>query len=396
VESDTSWAVERLQPSGADGAAPLGGAARPLSSFLDGAEAVLVRYDGKDISPSRAAALLRYLEGGGGVLFWIDPNGNPPAETPLSKALGLTYRIWNDDPGASAAAELTLAGATHEVTLLGGDAASAAAIWKGLPPVRPPVLLGAQGGRLTPILAGRLADGVAPLLFAGRIGAGRVAVLNAAGVYRWGLTAGGLGGAAGIDAALFGGLARWLASADDDRAVRLSAPDITPEGRAIALRLTSTVPLGTEARATVRARRVGGRAGNAAAAVIDTTLERGEGGDFSGGLTAPPGTYVLSGRVTSGGRAVGGDSLRVAVGAQGIEYESLAAEPDILARAVAATGGVSAPLTAPAPVLDRLRSPDIVRSRLAEIDLFHDPYLFAIIVIGLAVEWALRRRFHLM
>ncbi|MGE5175542.1 MAG: hypothetical protein ACM3JJ_04130 [Hyphomicrobiales bacterium] len=396
VTADTTWTVERLEPSGPEDATPLGGTPAPLASFLDGADAVALRYDGKDITAGRAAALLRYLERGGGVLFWIDPNGHPPMESPLGNALGLTWRFWNDDPGATATAELTPAGRTNDVTLLGGDAASAAATWRELPPVRPPVMMSARGGALTPILVGRIEDApVAPLLFAGRIASGRVAVLNAAGVYRWGLTAAGLAGAAGVEPTFFGGLARWLASADEDRAVHLSAPDITPEGRSIAVQLSVSTPVGSGARATVRARRIGGGPGSGPA-IVDTTLARGDGGVFSGAIRTPPGTYELAGRVVDGGRAVGADSLRVAVGAQGIEFESLAAEPDLLERTAARTGGVAAPLSAPGPVLARLESPDLARSHLAEIDLFHNPYLFAVIVLGLAAEWTLRRRFHLM
>jgi hypothetical protein len=55
-----------------------------------------------------------------------------------------------------------------------------------------------------------------------------------------------------------------------------------------------------------------------------------------------------------------------------------------------------APLAAPEPVLERLRSPDAALARLAEIDLFHNPTLFAILILALTVEWALRKRFHLL
>jgi hypothetical protein len=47
-------------------------------------------------------------------------------------------------------------------------------------------------------------------------------------------------------------------------------------------------------------------------------------------------------------------------------------------------------------VLEKLRSPDLSRVRLAEVDLFHNPLLFVILIAALALEWAMRRRFHLM
>lgn len=406
VDADTAWSVERLTPAGGGAVAPLGGAPAPLASLLDGAAAVAARYDSRVITPERAAALLRYVERGGGLLLWTDPQGRLPPETPLSRSLGLSWRAWGGDRGVIAATELAPAGRTHEVTLLGGDAASAAATWRDLPPVRPVLALGALGagaGRLAPILLGRVGEETVPLLLAGRIGAGRVAVLNAAGVYRWGLTASGLGGGAGVEVAFFGGLCRWLAAGDDDRPVRIAAPDITPDGRLIAVRLTTASPAGAGARAVVRARRLGGTSTGSTqggprrgAAAAETTLAATAADAFAGSLSVPSGTYQLTGLVERGGREIGRDSVRVAVGAQGIEFESLAAEPGILARLADRSGGASAPLAAPEPVLRRLRSPDLSRARLAEMDLFHNPLLFTVLVLGLAVEWTLRRRFHLL
>jgi hypothetical protein len=390
VDADTAWSAVRLVPSGQNAAQAPGAAALPLAAHLENASAVVARYDPHTFTSERAEALRRYVERGGGLLLWVDPDGHLPPETPLSRALGLTWRFWSRDPGQSATADLTPAGRVHEVTLLDGDAASAAAAWHELPPVKPPVMVGARADALAPILAARVDDAQVPLLLAGRLGAGRVLVLNAAGVYRWGLTASGLGSAGGVETAFFGGLARWLSSAADDRAVRIDAPDITPEGRSIAVRLTTSVPLGADARAMVRARPLRG------GAIVQASLTVAEPGVYTGALSVPPGVYQLAGRVERGGRLVGADSTRVAVGAQGIEFESLAAEPDVLSRLADRSGGVSAPLARPEPVLKRLESSDLVRSRLAQVDLFHNPLLFVVLVLGLAMEWALRRRFNLM
>jgi len=398
IESDTAWAVERLSPEGAEAVASEGGGSSSLAAKLQNAEAAVVRYDARTMTPGRAQTLQRWVERGGGLLLWVDPDGRMPPESPLSRALGLTVGFWGRDPGL-APAELTPAGRVHEVTLLGGDAASAASTWRDLPPVKPPVALGARGGALEPILAARVDDALVPLLLAGRLGAGRVVVLNAAGVYRWGLTAAGLGSGAGVEAVFFGGISRWLSAAREDRAVRIHAPDITPEGRSVAVRLTTTMPPGAGAAAGVRARRIGGTGlpgGGGGAAGGSASLAPVEPGAYGGSLTLAPGVYLLVGRVERGGRLIGADSVRVAVGAQGIEFESLASEPGVLTRLAERSGGASAPLANPDAVLNRLRSPDLVRSRLAQVDLFHNPLLFVVLVLGLAVEWALRRRFHLM
>src|SRR6185295_13329325 len=241
---------------------------------------------------------------------------------------------------------------------------------------------------------GRLSSGPVPLVLAGTVGKGRVVVINAAGVYRWGLTASGIAGRAGVETAFFGGICRWLAGGSEDHPVRIEAPEITPEGRPVPIRITATpagVP-GAEARVTARA--VGGK--SPAGSQVEAKLTPAGGGEFSGSVALGAGTYLLRGNVTRGGRSIGSDSIRVAVGVQGIEFETLAADPSSLRRLAESSGGMAAPVDSAGPVIERLRSPDLSRVRLAEVDLFHNPLLFTILIAALALEWAMRRRFHLM
>jgi len=126
------------------------------------------------------------------------------------------------------------------------------------------------------------------------------------------------------------------------------------------------------------------------------TLNTSPQGDFAGSILLPEGVYVLQGRVERGGRLLGTDSVRVAVGEQGVEFETLQADPEALARLTSRSGGESAPIGHPQRVLARLRSPDVAKSRLAEIDLFHNVWLFVVLVLGASAEWILRKRFHLL
>ncbi|MFI5007519.1 MAG: hypothetical protein ACHQKZ_08760 [Solirubrobacterales bacterium] len=399
VEEDTTWGVVRITPAGPSQVARLGaGASASFESFLEDAEAVVVRYDASTVTPDRAAALMRYLERGGGVLLWIDPRLQVPADSPLARAIHVVWRFWGEPLGPIATAELAPAGRTHEIALLGGDATSAAAIWKDLPPVEPLVALDATGSPLQPVVLGRIANGTLPLLLAGNVGKGRVVLLNASGVYRWGLTASGIAGRPGIEETFFGGICRWLAGGMQDRPVRIDAPDITPEGRPVPVRMTASLGPGPEGGATARviARRVGGGAPAPGAVSVGATLTASGGGEFSGSIPLAPGIHVLRGRVDRGGRLLGADSIRIAVGVQGLEYETLAADPEALRRLAEGSGGMAAPLDSAATVLERLRSPDLTRVRLAEIDVFHNPILFLVLIGALAMEWALRRRFHLM
>jgi hypothetical protein len=104
----------------------------------------------------------------------------------------------------------------------------------------------------------------------------------------------------------------------------------------------------------------------------------------------------LQGRVERGGRLVGTDSVRVAVGEQGVEFESLNADPAVLERLASRSGGESGPAGHPERVLARLRSPDIAKARMVELDLFHNVALFVVLVLGASAEWILRKRFHLL
>ena len=387
VEEDTSWAVRRLAPSGAVAVAGPGIEARSLAQELRDVDVAVVRYDARTLTPERSAEVLSFLARGGGVLFWTDPVTRPPAPGPLSHALGLEWRDHDPPGGRSAGIELTPAGRATEISLLGGDAASASATWHALPPVQVPLVLSAAGA-LVPLLVARYGTETVPVLLAGRIGAGRVAVLNAGGIYRWGLTAAGLSGGAGVEPAFFGGLATWLSQSADDRPVRITAPDITPAERPIPVRLAlSNAALASGARATVRARGVDGRT---------VTLPASAQGDFAGPVALPEGVYVLQGRVERAGRLLGTDSVRVAVGEQGVEFESLQADPAAIGRLASRSGGDSAPIAQPGRVLSRLRSPDIAKARLVELDLFHNLWLFVALGLGASAEWILRKRFHLL
>ncbi|HET9951419.1 MAG TPA: hypothetical protein VFS09_06450 [Candidatus Eisenbacteria bacterium] len=404
---DTSWSVARYRPSPvSDDVATLDGTRLSFDDALKRASAVAVRYDARTLPAGRAATLAKYVERGGGVLLWIEPGGTLPPEGPLSKALGVVWRRWADAPGIAATLELAPAGRMSEVALLGGDAASASAAWNALPPVAPIVgVEGAHGSAapgagaaLTPILYGRIGDERVPILLTGSVGAGRVAVLNAAGVYRWGLTAGGLS-AGGVEGAFFGGLCRWLESAGNDRPVRIEAPDVSAEGAGVPIRLVSSdgaaggapgAPGAPPASARVTVRPEGG------GAPIEAKLAPSGDGTYSGTLDLPPGVHRVQAVLERAGRAVGRDSLRIAVGEGGLEYEALAAEPGTMERLASGSGGLAASLAQPKPVMERLRRPDAARARLAEIDLFHNPFLFALVILALAAEWALRKRFHLL
>jgi len=378
VEADTSWAVQRLVPSGSSG----------LVQVLRDANVAAVRYDSRTLTPERSAEILRFLERGGGVLFWVDPLNRPPAEGPLTQALGLQWRDFGRPIPSGTSLELTPAGRSHEITLLGGDAASAIASWRSLPPVQVPLVLSVREPRLVPLLLVRFGNEATPVLLAGKIGQGRVALLNATGVYRWGLTASGLAGGAGIEASFFGGLTAWLAQGEDDRAVRILAPDLTPAERPIPVRLALSNPsLARGARGVVT---VPGRGGKTVA------LSASAQGDFVGSIALPEGIYTLQGRVDRGGRTLGTDSVRVAVGEQGVEFESLNADSGVLERLASRSGGASAPIDRPTLVLARLRSPEIAKARIVELDLFHNVWLFVVLVLGATTEWVLRKRWHLL
>ena len=395
VEEDTTIAVVRATPGSGTQVTRLHGGTATLESLLEEAEAAVVRYDASTITPERAQVLMRYLSRGGGLFLWIDPRPRPPLESPLTRALSLQWRFLGQPLGASATTDLAPAGRTHEVALLGRDAGGAATAWKDLPPIEPIVVLGSSGSPLQPIVLGRIGNDTVPIVLAGMVGKGRVVFLNAAGVYRWGITASGITGKAGIESAFFGGAIRWLAGGEESRPVRIAAPDITPEGRPVAVRVTASLPdaalAGAEARVVARAQGSGrGRAPVEAALSMEGT------GEFAGAIALPPGTYLLQGRVARAGRVVGTDSVRVAVGVQGIEYETLAADPGTLRRLAERSGGLAAPLDSAGPVMERLRSPELLRVRLAEMDLFHNPLLFGVLILALTLEWALRRRFNLM
>jgi len=182
VEEDTSWAVQRLVPSGSAAVAVPGAGAGPqsMAQSLRDADVLVARYDSRALTPERSVEVCAFSSAAG-VCSSGPIRRTPSVAGSARPGVGLEWHDFNSPAGPSSGIELTPAGRAHEISLLGGDAATATATWRALPPVQVPVVLNVSGGALAPLLVARFGTETVPLLLAGRVGAGRVAVLNGAG-----------------------------------------------------------------------------------------------------------------------------------------------------------------------------------------------------------------------
>lgn len=335
-----------------------------------------------DISPAFDAALETFVRNGGGLLVLPGPSGlvgvargrlardlqlapapgGPPTAAPAPTAAASELLSWDDDPAR------------------GAQAWNAAAPLDDVMPIAPSasdrVLLAARGSG-------------PPLALSRRVGRGPVLLVNGTGLWRWSLSGNDeLQGERGRR--LWRRIVRWLSEPVQGEPLRVR-PERWLSANGEALRLFATLqdeqfrPL---AGATVRGEASDGRGHTRA---LEFTPR--EAGSYAVNLSGlEPGRWQVSARATLAGRERGVARSEFAVDSWSLE--ALRAEPDsaTLAAVASATGGSSHAAGSAAEWARSLDTRALVRPRTASTRLWESPWLFAVIIGLLSIEWAWRRR----
>ena len=335
-----------------------------------------------DISPAFDAALETFVRNGGGLLVLPGPSGLPgvargrfardlqlapapggaPTAAPAPTAAASELLSWDDDPAR------------------GAQAWNAAAPLDDVMPIKPSasdrVLLASRGSG-------------PPLALSRRVGRGPVLLVNGTGLWRWSLSGNDeLQGERGRR--LWRRVVRWLSEPVQGEPLRVR-PERWLSANGEALRLFATLqdeafrPL---AGATVRGEASDGRGHTRA---LEFTPR--EAGSYAVSLSAlEPGRWQVSARATRAGRELGVARSEFAVDTWSLE--ALRAEPDsaTLAAVASGTGGSLHAAGSAAQWARALDLRALVRPRTSSTRLWESPWLFAVIIGLLSIEWAWRRR----
>ncbi len=343
-----------------DGIAPL-----EVSQEFDRALGAFVRSGGGLLLlGGPAPGLLRYRSGslGSDLALTLDPQLVGRGGSPEPEAEARDLLAWDEDPAR------------------GERAWRDAAPLTDLAPIRP-----GAGDRL---LVGSLGGGP-PLLFARRVGLGQALLVNGTGVWRWSLS--------GVDElaaergqVLWRRLFHWLAEPAQAEPLRVR-PERWLAAGGEPVRLFAT--LQDSAFRPVAGAEITGDLHDATGGSRTVRFAPRAPGSYESVLEdLPPGRYTLSARALRGRREAGRASTEFAVDRWSLEVARSLPDSAALAAVAAASGGRVTDATQVARWARSLPARALSRGRLESLRLWESPWLFALVVGLLSLEWFWRRR----
>jgi len=344
-----------------------------------------------ELSADLQRTLLGFVEGGGGLLLVSGGETGPSAWAgrPLERVLP----VLPGNRGGSEELQVHLTPAARRHALFDPTVPGAVGVeaWGDLPPVWVPFALGSARGNAEVLLAGP-APQEAPVLSWARLGRGRVILLAAGGVWKWGFNS--VTHAPG-GAAVPGWWRRtvhWLARPAQETRLDIHPEEyVVPRGNPVTFvaRVTDEayqplpdvdvsvdlLPEGAPDRESIQVH-LGGAEGFYQGTVRDL----------------PPARYRYQGTARHGADALGTVEGTLVVDSLGTEVERLEADHEVLERISAASGGS---LWEP-DSLEGLGQAFQIHAQAEEervqVALWDNPLLFVILVLAASAEWYLRRR----
>ena len=354
---------------------------------------ILAGYPGRAADPSVAVRVAGAIEGGLSALFILTQQTDLNR---LSTAFGdaLPVRPEVIRPGFSEAGfVISPAGSTHPALQVPDVEQSAVG---GLPPV----LINESRWSVAPdarVLATQRRGGVAlndPLLVVRSRGNSRTAAFLGAGTWRWANVPADLEALSGFFPGLMENLMQWTTARTDRRRVRVrpthaqfgEREPVTFAGQVYDeslnpiedadLRVTVAAPGGSQTPFTMRP------VGNGR-----YTLN-------AGVLT--PGSYTFRARAERAGEALGTDAGAFSVGSLALEFREPGADAVLMRQLALRSGGRVVPIADVPSLRDQLASEGRFEANTIEQEretpLLHLPFLLAIVIAALTLEWFLRKR----
>jgi hypothetical protein len=285
---------------------------------------------------------------------------------------------------------LTPDGQSHQVMRIGGGAGDTVTRWEAVPPLSGAAALGALRPGAQALALVQAPDGPRPLVAVQRYGQGRSMVFTGEASWRWRMQ---MPSEDRTYELFWRQAARWIASGTPDRVSIASPPAIVPGSAAaigVDVRNEAFAPVG-DAQVTLHVTLPGGASRDVHATLIDP-----QSGRYSAELRFDePGIYRLTAAAQRGAAVSGGAERWILVGGADLEMADPRLNEHVLRRIATASGGSYLPAQQAAQLSALLASaaPEPSAPRLEE--LWHNVWIFAGVMMLLAAEWTLRRRWGL-
>lgn len=309
--------------------------------------------------------------------------------------LGLTNRGGGVVPASSRqeaafSVSVTLQGESHPVMRIGSSAEDNAKRWKSVPPLAGAAGLGAPRPGAQVLALVHAVDGSRPLVAVQRYGQGRSMMFTGEASWRWRMQ---MPSDDRTFELFWRQAVRWLGA---------SAPDPVSIAPVAGMAVGDAVPIGVDVRneefapvpdadVSMRLTLPGGETRELRGALTDPSLGR-----YSGEVRFDqPGIYRITADARRGGTVLGSAQRSVLIGGADREMADPRLNEDVLRRVARASGGhyLTANDASHLPGLLSQSDAEPPQPRLE--DLWHNAWIFAAIVMLLAAEWTLRRRWGL-
>jgi uncharacterized membrane protein len=361
---------------------------------------VLANVTARQFSPEQLESTRAFVGERGGGLLVLGARSflkQGLIETPLEEVLplDLAERGGGAVPASASGGlnrlALTERGVEHPIMQLGGDPAETRERWDALPPLAAAAALGGPRPGATVLATTAGPGGTARALVAvQRYGDGRAMVFAGEGAWRWRMM---LPSTDRSYDTFWRQAIRWVAMpAVDPIAIRVPAGAAPGETVSIAVlaRTTAFAPF-PDAAVNVQATAPDGRIERLSAAADPVAP-----GQFIARFRPDqPGVYRLAAEVRRGGAPAGGAAAAMLVGGADAEMTDPRLNAALLQRVASGSGGRVLGADDAGPLLEALRARSSVATLTIRRDLWHNAWSFAAIVVLLALEWVLRRKWGL-
>ena len=319
------------------------------------------------------------------------------AGTPLEDVLPLrlTDRGNGVVPAANRAdsrlaVRLTAAGLTHPMMRTTGSDQDLEKRWQAMPALAGVATLGALRPGAEALAVVTAQDGPRPLVAVQRYGQGRAVLFAGEASWRWRMQ---MPSTDRTHEFFWRQAVRWIAAAAPDRVSLGSVPSLVPGSRTainVAVRNQEFAPVG-DATVRLRVTRPDGSSEDATAA-----LAAPQAGSYSGELRFDePGVYRINAVAQRGETQIAAANRWILVGGADLEMADPRLNDEVLRRIATASGGSYLPAD------DVGDLPSLIAAAVAEPanpqveELWHNVWIFVALMLLLAAEWVLRRRWGL-
>lgn len=283
----------------------------------------------------------------------------------------------------------------HPILLIAEDGDANSALWHRLPPVFSSWDAGSIGPGVRvlvtaqPEILAAPSSATSPLILARHVGDEKCMCFVGYGIYRWDLLMWGVNGTNEVLVGMMRNTLRWLATREEEKPIRL---DVNKSSFRSGENALFSAQVYDEMYRPVENAAVRMTIESPSGDSEQPMEPRGGGMYTARRRVLASGPYRVQMEAFQEGELMGRDEVEFAVSSFNPEFVETRANPELMARISAATGGMTGPPDSLAQILESLDYSSRQYTLTKEILLMDSPVVLIAIVLLLSAEWFIRKR----